>query len=117
MIPPPDKLFVDKNLIYFEIFDREKIFALVYSTSKAPFVKRFAFGGAIMSRDYSCTQENAKVRLLVDRPIAEIRLKYRHAKGARIDEQSFAINDFPVRGPKTRGNQLTKRTVTSVTAK
>jgi topoisomerase IV subunit A len=117
MIPPPDKLFVDKNLIYFEIFDREKIFTLVYSTSKATFVKRFAFGGAIMSRDYSCTQENAKVRLLVDRPIAEIRLKYRHAKGARIDEQSFAINDFPVRGPKPRGNQLTKRTVTSVTAK
>jgi topoisomerase-4 subunit A len=117
MIPPPDKLFVDKNLAYFGIFDREKIFTLVYSTSKATFVKRFAFGGAIMNRDYHCAQENAKVRLLIDRPIAEIRLKYRHARGARIDEQSFAANDFPVRGPKTRGNQVTKRTVTSVSVK
>ncbi len=117
MVPPPDKLFVDKNLTYFGIFDREKIFTLVYSTSKATFVKRFAFGGAIMNRDYNCAQENAEVRLLVDHPIAEIRLKYRHAKGARIDEQSFAASDFSVRGPKTRGNQLTKRTVTSVTAK
>ena len=117
MVPPTDKLFVDKNLTYFGIFDREKIFTLVYSTSKATFVKRFAFGGAIMNRDYNCAQENAKVRLLVDHPIAEIRLKYRHAKGARIDEQSFAASDFPVRGPKTRGNQLTKRTVTSVTVK
>jgi topoisomerase IV subunit A len=117
IIPPPDKLFVDKNLTYFGIYDREKIFTLVYGTSAATFVKRFAFGGAIMNRDYQCAQENAKIRLLTDRPIAEIRLKYRHAKGARTDEQLFSAGDFPVRGPKTRGNQVTKRTVTSVTAK
>ena len=117
MIAPPDKLFVDKNLIYFGIFDRDKIFTLVYSTSKATFIKRFAFGGAIMNRDYNCAQDNAKIRLLTDRPITEIRLKYRHAKGARTDEQLFSAVDFSVRGPKTRGNQVTKRTVTSATAK
>jgi topoisomerase IV subunit A len=117
MIPPPDKLFVDKNLIHFEIFDREKIFTLVYSTGKATFVKRFAFGGAIMNRDYNCAQENAKIRLLTDRAIVEIRLKYRHTKGSRTDEQLFSVSDFPVRGPKTRGNQVTKRTVTSATGK
>jgi topoisomerase-4 subunit A len=117
MIAPPDKLFVDKNLTYFGIFDRVKIFTLVYSTAKATFLKRFAFGGAIMNRDYNCAQENAKIRLLTDRPITEIRLKYRHAKGARTDEQSFAASDFSIRGPKTLGNQVTKRTVTSVTGR
>jgi topoisomerase-4 subunit A len=117
MIPPPDKLFVDKNLTYFGIFAREKIFTLVYSTSKATFVKRFAFGGAIMNRDYNCAQENSKIRFLTDRPITEIRLKYRHVKGARADEQLFSAGDFSVRGPKTRGNQVTKRTVSSVTTK
>ena len=66
-----------------------------------------------MNRDYNCAQENAKIRLLTDRPITEIRLKYRHTKGARTDEQSFSVPDFPIRGPKTRGNQVTKRTVTS----
>jgi hypothetical protein len=44
-------------------------------------------------------------------------LKYRHVKGARIDEQTYSTRDFAVRGPKTRGNQVTKRTVTSVTGK
>ncbi len=117
MIAPPDKLFVDQNLAYFAIFDREKIFTLVYSTPQATFLKRFAFGGAIMNRDYHCTQENAKIRLLTDRPVTEIRLKYRHAKGARTDEQSFSVGDFAIRGPKTLGNQVTKRTVTSVTAR
>jgi hypothetical protein len=44
-------------------------------------------------------------------------LKYRPAKGARTDEQSFSVGDFAIRGPKTLGNQVTKRTVTSVTAR
>jgi topoisomerase IV subunit A len=117
MVPPPDKLFVDKNLTYFAIFDREKIFTLVYSTQNATFLKRFAFGGAIMNRDYNCAQENARIRYLTDRPVTEVHLKYRHVKGARIDEQTFNASDFAVRGPKTRGNLLTKRTVTSVTAR
>jgi topoisomerase IV subunit A len=114
MIPPPAKLFVDKNLVYFGIFDRDKIFTLVYSSPKATFLKRFAFGGAIMNRDYNCAQEGAKIRFLTDQQVSEVRLKYRHIKGARADEQIFKVGDYPVRGAKTRGNQVTKRVVTSV---
>ena len=117
MIAPPDKLFVDQNLTYFGIFDREKIFTIVYSTPKGTFIKRFAFGGAIMNRDYNCAQDNAKLKLFTDRAVSEIRLKYRHTKGARTAEQIFPARDFSIRGPKTRGNQVTKRTVTSVTWK
>ena len=117
MIAPPDKLFVDQNLSYFGIFDREKVFTIVYSTPKGTFIKRFAFGGAIMNRDYNCAQDNAKLKLFTDRAVSEIRLKYRHTKGARTAEQIFPAQDFSIRGPKTRGNQVTKRTVTSVTWK
>ena len=117
VMPPPEKLFVDKNLTYFNIFDRDKIFTIVYSTSAATFIKRFTFGGAIMNRDYNCAQEHAKIRCLTDRSVTEVRLKYRHVKGARVDEQTFAADEFVVRGPKSRGNRVTKRTVTSATAK
>jgi len=117
IIPPPEKLFVDKNLIFFNIFDRDRIFTIVYGTSHATFLKRFTFGGAIMSRDYYCAQEHAKIKYLTDRAVNDVRLKYRHVKGTRIDEQTFTVDEFPVRGPKSRGNQVTKRTVTSVTAK
>jgi len=117
MVPPPDKLFVDKNLLYFGIFNRDQVFTVVYSTIKAVFVKRFVFGGAIMNRDYNCTQDGAKINYLTDRPMKEIRLKYRRVKGTRIDEQTFDLNEVPVRGPKTRGNQVTKRTITNVMAK
>jgi hypothetical protein len=114
MIPPPDKLFVDKDVCWFAVYDREKVFTIVYSTPKASFIKRFAFGGAIMNRDYFCTQEGAKIKFITNRAVNELRLKYRHAKGMRVDEQRFAANDIQVRGPKSRGIQVTKRTVTSV---
>jgi len=117
VMPPPEKLFVDKNLTYFNIFDRDKIFTVVYTTSAATFIKRFTFGGAIMNRDYYCAPEHAKIRCLTDRSATEVRLKYRHIKGARVDEQTFALDGFVLRGPKSRGNQVTKRTVTSATAK
>jgi topoisomerase-4 subunit A len=114
MIPPPDKLFVDKDVCWFAVYDREKVFTIVYSTPKASFLKRFAFGGAIMNRDYFCTQEGAKIKFITDRAVNELRLKYRHTKGARVDEQTYAAKDIQVRGPKSRGIQVTKRTVISV---
>jgi topoisomerase-4 subunit A len=117
MVPPPERMFVDKNLVYFDIYDRDRIFTIMYSTAKATFLKRFAFGGAIMNRDYSCTQDDAKIRFITDKPVKELRLKYRHSKGARIDEQTFSMNAVIVRGPKARGLQVTKRTVSSVIAK
>jgi topoisomerase IV subunit A len=117
MIPPPERVFVDKDLLYFGIYDRDRVFTLVYSTAKATFLKRFAFGGAIMNRDYSCTQEGAKIRFISDKPVKELRLKYRHTKGSRVGEQTFATSDIIIRGPKARGLQVTKRTVTSVIGK
>jgi topoisomerase IV subunit A len=117
MIPPPERVFVDKDLLYFGIYDRDRIFTVGYSTPTATFLKRFAFGGAIMNRDYSCTQERAKIRFITDKPVRELRFKYRHAKRARIDEQTFVAEDIIVRGPKARGLQVTKRTVTSVIGK
>ena len=117
MIAPPDRLFVDKSVVHFGIYEREKIFTIVYNTQKAVFLKRFFFGGAIMNRDYLCTQEGSKIKYISDRPLKELRLKYRHIKGARMDEQSFDPDAVAVRGPKSRGIQVTKRTVTSVSAR
>jgi len=116
MVAPPDRLFVDKNVVHFGIYEREKIFTIVYNTDKAAFLKRFVFGGAIMNREYSCTQEGAKIKYISDRTSRQLLLKYRHIKGARIGEQTFDLDAFAVRGPKSRGIQVAKRTVTSVSA-
>ncbi len=117
VMPPPERLFVDRNLVYHGIYRRDLCLTMIYSTARGGFIKRFAIGGAIMNRDYSCVPEGGKIKLLTDRPVNEVRLKYRHIKGARIDGQSFDPAQFGMRGPRSRGNQLTKRTVTSAVAR
>lgn len=117
VLPPPEKMFVDKDVFYFGIYDRDRVFTMVYTTPKAAFLKRFNIGGAIMNRDYSCTQDGARIKWLVHDPVKEVKLKYRQTRGAKAGDQSFDLADIPVRGARTRGLQVTKRTITSVTAK
>ncbi|MBV8901383.1 MAG: DNA topoisomerase IV subunit A, partial [Verrucomicrobia bacterium] len=117
VLPPPEKMFVDKDVLHFGIYDRDRLFTMVYTTPKGAFLKRFNIGGAIMNRDYSCTQDGAKIKWLTAEPVKEVKLKYRQVQGAKTSEQSFELAKIPVRGARTRGLQVTKRTVTSVTAK
>ncbi len=117
IMPPPERLFVDRNLAYLGIYQRDLCLMMIYSTSRGGFIKRFAIGGAIMNRDYSCVPEGGKIKFLTDRPVSEVRLKYRHIKGARLDGQTFDPGQFGMRGPRSRGNQVTKRIVTSVVAR
>ncbi|MBV9998827.1 MAG: DNA topoisomerase IV subunit A [Verrucomicrobia bacterium] len=117
VLPPPEKMFVDKDVLYFGIYDRDRVFTMVYTTPKAAFLKRFNIGGAIMNRDYSCTQDGARIKWLVDDPVKEVRLKFRQTQGAKAGDQSFDLAAIPVRGARTRGLQVSKRTITSITAK
>lgn len=116
VIPPPDKLFVDKNVAFFEVFERDKEFVAVYATAKASFIKRFTFGGVILNREYNCIQPKARMLLFTDKPVRKLSVKFRPSKGLRIKEQEFALSDVPVRGVKTKGNQLSKKPISSLKA-
>ena len=64
MMPPPDKKFVDGNLMYCALFDREREMTCVYTHQKATYIKRFKFGGTIMKRDYQLAPDGSKILLL-----------------------------------------------------
>lgn len=115
VMPPPERFFVDQNVLHFSLFDREKVFTAIYQTPKAAFLKRFTFGGAIMNRDYNLAQDKAKVVFLTDKPVGDLRIKYRKTKGARVLEENVSVADAPIRGAKSKGNQIAKKTVSSVT--
>ncbi|MFA7369028.1 MAG: DNA topoisomerase IV subunit A, partial [Kiritimatiellales bacterium] len=61
MVPPPEKLFVDSNLQYYAIFDRDREMTCVYTHQRDTYIKRFTFGGAIMNRDYQLAPEGSKI--------------------------------------------------------
>ena len=111
MMPPPEKLFVDGNLLYRAIFDRDREMTCVYTHERATFIKRFTFGGTIMNRDYQIAPAGSKIIFWQEGCPEELYLRYRPAKGQRIHQQFFKIKDLAVKGSKAKGNRLTTKSV------
>jgi topoisomerase-4 subunit A len=95
VVPPPEKLFVDRDLYHFAIFDREAIYTLVYSTPKATYLKRFTFGGTILNKEYRCAPPKSRLQLLTAEPLERLYLKYKPLRpkrpGGRIPRSKEAL--------------------------
>ena len=116
MMPPPDKFFVDKNMVYCARFDREKQMTCVYTAREFGFsyLKRFTFGGAIQNKEYRLAPEKSDVHLLVEGTPEAIYVKYKPAKGQRIHQQMFAPAEVLVKGVSARGIQMTSKSIARV---
>ena len=115
VIAPPEKLFVDKNLVHFAPADRDKVFTLAYrAPDQITYLKRFSFGGTILNKEYSCTTPRSKVLLFLDRTPEEIYVRYEPAKGQRIHQQVFLPQELPVKGVKARGSMLSIKKVSTI---
>lgn len=112
VITPPEKLFVGKNMLYLAQYDRNRLMTMIYTIDHFTYVKRFAYGGIIMEKEYLCTPEGAKVLLLTDQPVAEVFVKYAPAKSQRIHQQVFRLDQIGVKGVKANGNRMTAKTIT-----
>ena len=125
VIPPPEKLFVDRDLLQFELFSgASTLYTLVYSTpSSATYLKRFTFGGTILNKEYQCVPPKAKIHLLDlrDRSSA-VYIKYKPFKpgkrggmgkggGNQPDEQIVEMAELPVQTPKQLGTLISHRAV------
>lgn len=111
---PEDRLFVDKDVVYIGIHDRDKLFTLVYTEDEYPFscLKRFSFGGAIMNREYNLAPVPAKIRLFVEGTPKQIWIKYKPAKGQRITQKVFNPEEaVGVKGVKAKGKQITSKAI------
>ena len=116
VMPPPDKFFVDKSMIYCAIFDRDRQMTCAYTQTDNGFsyLKRFTFGGAIQNKEYRLAPEGCEVQLLVEGTPESIYLKYRPAKSQRIHQQVFTPSEVMVKGVATRGIQMTSKSIAKI---
>ncbi|HMP73411.1 MAG TPA: DNA topoisomerase IV subunit A [Kiritimatiellia bacterium] len=114
LVPPPEKLFVDHNLLYAAIFDRDRVITLVYTNGSIAYFKKFTFGGTIMNRDYACAPEKSEILLFDDTTPEQLFVKYAPAKNLRIKQQIFDLKQALVKGVKARGNQMTVKKIKSL---
>ena len=120
MMPPPDKLFVDKKgATYCQIFDRDKTFTCVYTEPQYGFtyIKRFAFGGAIQNKEYWLVPEGSKIILFEEGVPDAVFVKYKPAKSQRIHQQMFTPSEVLLKGVRARGIQMTSKDIARITTK
>lgn len=114
----PDRLFVGPDLAYAGLPDRERVFTLAYSDRNATYIKRFAFGGYILDKEYFCAPETEKCKVLFLAPETPeiLYIRYKPAPHQKINQQTCAPADLDVKGPRTRGRQISIKDVASITA-
>ena len=115
---PPDRLFVDSDLVYCARADRDRVMTAVYTLDDITHIKRFKFGGTILNkRYYCCGDADSRVLLLADDNPETVFVRFKPAKRQRIHQQFFTPGDVPVKGVKARGPIMTTKKIDRLATK
>ena len=117
VIPPPQKYFVGKDLVYAAVYRRDHTMTLVYHQEPFHYIKRFTFGGVIMDKEYLCTAEDSRIVFFSDEDPAELYVKYKPAKRQRIHQQLFHPRDLSVTSARAKGNLMTSKVIARISAR
>jgi topoisomerase IV subunit A len=112
----PEKMFVGPELFYCGLPDRERVFTCAYTNRQASFLKRFAFGGTILNKAYSCIPEKSRILFFAPETPKVLYIRYKPAPHQKISQQTCDPSEIEVKGPKTRGRQISIKDIGSVTA-
>jgi topoisomerase-4 subunit A len=107
IIAPPDKLFVDANLIHCAIIDREQILSVVYEAEFFTYYKKFKIGALAVNRESSIAPKGANIRFLSDEDLSELYVRYKAGEHVKIRQQRFSVTKQPLCSRDTRGQVLT----------
>ncbi len=113
----PEKLFVGPDVVFCELPERDRIFTLAYTNREATYLKRFTFGGTILKKIYHSIPPKSRVLFFEADTPAEIFIKYKPAPYQKINQQTCDPSQVEVKGPKTRGRQISIKDVSSINSK
>jgi topoisomerase-4 subunit A len=120
--PAPEKLFVDKGMLYCGIADKETladvVFSLVYAEPKngSAYIKRSQIDAWIMNKDYQLAPEGATVLYFTAEPKKAFLVTCAPKPRFKIDVERFRVEAYPVKGLKAQGVRLSTRKALSAAA-
>jgi topoisomerase IV subunit A len=113
----PEKMFVGPDLVYAAVPERERVITLAYTNRNATYLKRFAFGGTILNKEYFCIPPKSRILFFEPDTPAELFIRYKPAPYQKVNQQTCKPADVEVKGPKTRGRQISIKEVAAIAAK
>jgi topoisomerase-4 subunit A len=104
---PPEKLFVDANLIHCAILDREQTVSLVYESDFFTYYKKFKIGTLAVNRESRIAPKGANIRFLSADDLQELYVRYRAGEHVKIRQQRFSVAKQPLVARDAMGLVLT----------
>lgn len=112
----PEKMFVGPELFFCGLPERERVFTCAYTNRQASFLKRFTFGGTILNKAYFCIPEKSRILFFAPDTPKVLYIRYKPAPHQKISQQTCDPAEIEIKGPKTRGRQISIKDISSVTA-
>jgi topoisomerase-4 subunit A len=120
VIVSPDKVFVDKGMLYCGFMDSktiaDTIFTVIYSNNSNgyTYIKRCKIEKYILNKGYSIIPEKCTLLKLTTENEIEVVLEYRPKPRLKVLKENFQINNYLVKGTKAAGVRLANKEVKSV---
>ena len=119
VINVPEKLFVDKGMLYCGFADQETcaqtVFTIVYKNEKGyAHIKRCRIEKFILSKGYSIIPDNCTVLKATTLEDISLTINYKPKPRLRVLQQSFSVSDYIIKGVKAQGVRLANKEVKSV---
>ncbi len=114
----PDKLFVDKGMLYAGLADKETceevVFSLVYrnTENQFPYIKRCRITQYILNRSYSVVPEEGQMIRLTTKEDVSAVVDFKQKSLLKGTDQ-FPVSDYLIKGVKARGVRLKPKEFTS----
>ena len=113
----PEKMFVGPDLVYCGLPERDRVMTLAYTNREASYLKRFTFGGTILNKEYFCIPPKSRILFFEPETPAELFIRYKAAPYQKINQQTCKPSQVEVKGPKTRGRQISIKEVAAINSK
>jgi topoisomerase-4 subunit A len=110
----PEKFFVGPDLVYCGLPERDRVFTLAYTNREATYLKRFTFGGTILQKVYHCIAPKSRILFFEPDTPDQLYIRYKPAPYQKINQQTCNPAEVEVKGPKTRGRQISIKDVSSI---
>ncbi len=112
-----EKMFVGPDLVYATVPERDRVMTLAYTNRDATYLKRFTFGGTILNKEYFCIPPKSRILFFEPDTPKELFIRYKAAPYQKINQQTCQPADVEVKGPKTRGRQISIKEVAAINSK
>ena len=120
VIDVPDKLFVDKGMLYCGIADKEDlaniVFSFVYRNEETgqPFIKRCKIEQYIIDKTYTILPEKSTILAFTTGQKDTIKISYKPKPKLKNLTETFKLEEYLVKGIKTGGVRLSIKEVEAV---